>query len=213
MPAELAGATVAQPQASPDAPTDQAQTGSPASPAAAPPALPPPFSLIAAGQLPAVTIDPHYRSRGPDPIHTFLLQNWDSVEQAGIQHEELDSKHTVFYNPAKVSPEAIQAAYKKGELHKVAPSVHDVAKALLQAAGKPVAGAQAPLAGATVGPAAPQAALAASTVSPGAAAPVVPAGPPVPMDRRLQGARIEALKPVAPGKPNGTVNQLAKRAV
>jgi hypothetical protein len=166
---ELAGAQVGPPQQAPQA---------------AAPAIPSPFADVAQGSVPAVALAPIEGDK-TDPAQKYAVENLESLAKAGIEYHEIaDTAESVFFNPAKLSVEQIEEAYKAGKLHEIAPLVTDLA---------PVAG-PAPAEGELSAPAAGSAPLAGSTAGSGA----------------LQGVRLK--NATAPVK-NGPVGALSKRAI
>jgi hypothetical protein len=114
MPLPLAPAPA--PQATPQA---APQAEAPPTPAD----LPPPFSDVAAGSLPAVSLPPEPRNRVASPLSSYVAQNLHQLASAGLDLYEGIHKDSVFFNPTKITLEELKKADRAGRLFKVAPLI------------------------------------------------------------------------------------------
>ncbi len=184
--------------ASPQAPAPQA------APPPTPGQLPPPFSSVAAGELPAVTLPPERKNQS-SPLSQYVQGNLHDLVSASIDFYEAKDKHSVFFNPTRITLEQLKKADRAGDLLKIAPLIPSPKQpARPKLASFTVHGPQGPAAAGS------QAPSAADATAPGAA----PAsdqpqggGQPTPINptpkpsRRLQSARIDQLKKPAPQDP------------
>ncbi len=178
----------------------------PTAPQGPPVQLPPPISAVAAGQIPAVTLRAIDPKQPLDPIQAFATSNLQALSQAGLDFHEFEDLKTAIYNPKLIGVPALVHAEKTGTLDKVAPLVD----------GKPRIPAQQKAAGAApeVGKT-PKGAELAAVKPQRALQPQAPnlAEAKVPPNRKLQDARLEAMKAPAPDTPGGPIDAIAKRVV
>jgi len=195
MPNELADASLVQPSAAPAQPLADAQSAAAPAPAAT---LPTPLDAVAAGQLPAVSLSAY---DDKNPLHEFLVQNFDALPQFGLDYADLEGKDhlSVVFNPKVISEDKLQAAHKAGQLDQIAPR-GDV----------PV---QAAPAAAEAAPAAPAEAVAEPAQAPLASQDI--SAPPA--NRGLQNARARNMQAIAAPPVNrptgGPAAALARRAI
>lgn len=193
---ELADATLAAPAAPTDA--TAALAGVPAAPEApaAPVALPSPLDAVQAGQLPAISLAAFVEG---DPLHEFIVANFNALPDLGLDYVEFDGKDGVsaIFNPQATTEADLKTAYSAGKLEQVAPS----AAMALEAAATPAP--------------APEAVLAAEV--PAAAAPLANVSLPAPnAPAGVQEARARNLAAVVSPKVNtptgGPGAAMARRA-
>lgn len=120
-------------------------SAAPAATPAAAPQFPSPFADVAAGTVPAISLAP-IENRKTDEAQEFAVQNLDALKDAGVEYFELSDAHSVFFNPAKISLEQIEAADKVGKLFEVAPLAKTLTPVATAAAPAPVAAPASPLA-------------------------------------------------------------------
>lgn len=96
-------------------------------PAAAPALaqLPSPIADVHAGTIAAISLAP-ITGRKTDPLQEFVVQNLDEISAAGVDYHELPDKHSVLYNPTKVTPEQLDTADKAGKLFELAPLAREL---------------------------------------------------------------------------------------
>src|SRR6478736_5755002 len=182
----LADIPVLPVDAAPEAvPTPAAAPEAPAAPAAA---LPTPFDAISAGKLPGLQVPPVEKGK-LDPIQEFVVTNLHTLQANGIEYVDLPNDTTVIYNPEVVTTEAIQKAYKEGNLDALVPtsgafqSFVDGQAAVADVAPTPIVPSSGP--------------SAAGSTPPG-----------------VNRARLANVTPPGPGlRPNPVPQMLAKRAV
>lgn len=94
----------------------------------APAALPSPLDAVQAGQVPAITLSAFDEK---DPLHEFVVSNFEELPKLGLDYTDLEGSEglSAIFNPAKVSADQIQAAYKAGKLEEIAPLVGGAAEA------------------------------------------------------------------------------------
>lgn len=182
----------------PDAAAPAAEAASAPVPPA-PPVLPSPLADVAAGSIPAVLVPAVPAHGQPDPVQTFVGDNFDLILKSGIDYHETKDKAVVLFNPKSISPEKIAEADAAGTLSKLAQPVKEFA----------AAAAPAPAADETPAPMAAPGALAAAP----APAPVVATGGKTPPGVNAARRQVLAPKQVSPIQPNPVVNQLGRRAV
>lgn len=142
---ELANATLAAPPIAPDALSAEMAAPTPQAPApqapAAPVALPSPLDAVQAGQLPAISLAAFAEG---DPLHEFIVANFNALPDLGLDYVEFDGKDGVsaIFNPTKTTEADLKTAYSAGKLEQVAPS----AAMALEAAAAPAPAPEAALA-------------------------------------------------------------------
>lgn len=201
MPLPLAPAPA--PIAAPSAPQGAPAPAGAAQAAPTPAELPSPFSHIAAGELPAVALPAEKRNADGGPLSQYVQQNLHNLVAAGIDIYESRGKESVFFNPTKVSLEELKKADAKGDLFKLAPLIP----------GPKVAPAKSPATLTLHGRSAVPAPDAAPGPLAGAQAAPAPINPTAKPSRKLQDARLNAVKQPSVDTPGvGPLDQLAKRA-
>ena len=175
--------------------------------------LPSPFSNVAAGDIPAISFPPEKPGEESGPLSMYAQQNLPTLLKAGLDVFESGDLYSVFFNPTRVSLEELKKADTRGELLDIAPSIQTERPK----AGKAKAAATRTnhTAEAEAGPLAAEEAQAPAEVQQAQqAAPAAAQQAPAPRaSGRLQNARIQALKPPAPGMPVNPIQQLAQRAI
>ncbi len=190
---ELAQMTVSPDDATMGAEADLATaSASPAPAAAAGGELPSPIADVVAGAVPGFALPP-IEGGQPSPVQAFVVEQFQALQDLGLDYLELPDLTSVVFNPDVISEEDLQAAADAGTLPQIAPFATEL--------GQPVA-APAPAGASEAGP------LATATVTPAGAG-----NAPVRTDKRLETARIKNVTPPKPATPNPVVGQLAKRAI
>lgn len=179
--------------------------------------LPSPFSNVAAGDIPAISFPPEKPGEESGPLSMYAQQNLPTLLKAGLDVFESGDLYSVFFNPTRVSLEDLKKADTRGDLLDIAPSIQterpkaEKAKAAATRTNHTAEAEAGPLAAEEAQATAEAAAQAQQAQQ---AAPAAAQQAPAPRaSGRLQNARIQALKPPAPGMPVNPIQQLAKRAI
>ena len=184
---ELASATIPQAAPAPGLAPQQPAPTDGATPASV--ALPSPLDAVQSGQIPGITLSKFNEN---DPLHEFVVSNFDALSKLGLDYVELAGKDhlSVVFNPAKITAESLQEAHKAGDLEKIAPLAPSMPVKQDNAPEAPADGSDAPSGGAPS-----SSGLAGATLSP--PAPRVPAGV-----QEARGRNLASIS-IRPGVPSG----------